>query len=177
MIDSEGAPPQPQGPTNFQLAGLVAKDVELDSIVLKRAELESHATSETEVTELAQASQFRPSYELLKGPPRRLAVHMAFVLDLSFPTEPPTNVLHLGAEYALTYKLPETTSEYPPEALQWFAELNGTLNVWPYWRELVHTVVARVGLGSITLPVWRAQARPIEPRSGQAPTPGASTTS
>jgi len=167
---------QPAAPvTNFQLASRVSKDVELVSILLKRADLESHVVQEMNVTELSLTQQFRPRYELVEGP-RRLLVHMGFVLDFSAPKDPPENVLHIAAEYTLTYTLPEGGAEYPPEALNCFAELNGALNVWPYWRELVHTVVARVGLGSITLPVFRAKARPVElpPNAPTTPNEGES---
>lgn len=161
MIDQ---PQTTQTLTNFQLAGLVAKDVELESVLLTRADLESHVVSGIDVTELELAQHFRPRFELLTAP-RRLKVCTAFVLDLTRPGEQSASVLHLSAEYSLTYKLPDPGPDYTKESLECFAELNGTLNVWPYWRELVHTVVARVGLGSITLPVWRAQARPVEPRA------------
>ncbi|MEX2157140.1 MAG: hypothetical protein WD773_09910 [Gemmatimonadales bacterium] len=175
MIDKGEPQAQPQQPaaqpvTNFQLASLVSKDVELVSILLKRADLESHVVREMSATQLSLAQQFRPRYELA-GDPRRLLVHMGFVLDLNAPKDPPENILHLGAEYTLTYTLPEGGAEYPAMALDSFAELNGALNVWPYWRELVHTVVARVGLGSITLPVFRAKARPVEPQPEAAKTP------
>ena len=42
------------------------------------------------------------------------------------------------------------------EQLLSFAHHVGTLVVWPYWRELVQSTTARMGLPSLTLPLIRA---------------------
>jgi hypothetical protein len=36
-----------------------------------------------------------------------------------------------------------------------FATINEVFNAWPCWREYVQNVVARMGLPSITVPVFR----------------------
>jgi preprotein translocase subunit SecB len=36
-----------------------------------------------------------------------------------------------------------------------FAELNGTYNAWPYWREFVQSVTSRMQLPPLTIPVFR----------------------
>ncbi len=151
--------------TNIQLASQVARDVELESVLLTAAQLQSQVDPATDVTKLATKQQFRSRYEF-REKPRRLRVMIAFVFDLEASENGSRNVLHLAAEYALTYRLPEE-QQYSPDSLGWFSELNGALNVWPYWRELVHTVVARTGLGSITLPVFRAVAKVVEEAKGQ----------
>lgn len=146
--------------TNIQLAGQVARDVELESVILRSSHLETHLEETVALDELAVEQQFRPRHELLESP-RRIRVFIAFKLDLLTRVEPQRGVLQFVAEYALEYRLPEGKN-YSDLALHWFAELNGTLNVWPYWREHVHSVVARVGLGSLTLPVWRAKPQAVD---------------
>ena len=61
------------------------------------------------------------------------------------------------AEFQLRYLSREALSATEAER-RWFAELNSTLNAWPYWRELVQTVLGRAGVGSLTLPLWRASS-------------------
>lgn len=149
--------------TNIQLAAQVSRDVELESILLRSAQVEALA-DETEHLSLAEIrvdQKSRASYRIVTEP-RRLKVALEFVLDLAHGQQDAQSpVLHLAAQYMLVYRLPEG-SEYAEASLRWFAELNATLNAWPYWRELVHTVAARVGLGSITLPVFRAMPKPVD---------------
>lgn len=64
------------------------------------------------------------------------------------------------AEFQLRYSSANVLNHSEPE-LRWFAELNGTLNAWPYWRELVQTVLGRAGVGSLTLPLLRAAPVPV----------------
>lgn len=46
-----------------------------------------------------------------------------------------------------------------------FANVNGTYNVWPYFRELVQSLTGRMGLPPIVIPVFRAlpQSKPVHP--------------
>lgn len=46
------------------------------------------------------------------------------------------------------------------EGYQRFASLNGVFNTWPFWREFVHSTTARLGLPSLTIPVYRIVKRP-----------------
>lgn len=145
--------------TNLQLASHVSRDVALESIVLKSAHLDV-PSPDVDLTRMGVKNQFRARYEFA-AKSSQLRVLIAFVLDLELPEEPAKSILHLGAEYSVAYRVPEGR-EYSALELENFAELNGALNVWPYWRELVHTVVARAGLGSITLPVFRAVPKVID---------------
>lgn len=36
-----------------------------------------------------------------------------------------------------------------------FGALNGVFNAWPYWRELLHNTISRMGLPAFVLPVLR----------------------
>lgn len=40
-----------------------------------------------------------------------------------------------------------------------FAEINGTVNAWPYVRELVQNTLVRMNLPPITVPLYRAEDR------------------
>ena len=63
-------------------------------------------------------------------------------------------LLSITATFMAVYSIPEPSS-YSPDDLQCFARLNGTYNVWPYWRELVHTMGSRAGLPGLVVPVFR----------------------
>jgi hypothetical protein len=62
--------------------------------------------------------------------------------------------LHIKAEFLIVYNL--TTAEgLTQENYEAFAELNGVHNGWPYWREYVQSVSARMGFPPIAIPVYR----------------------
>lgn len=145
----------------MQYAGAVASKVELQSVLLRSAHLETAIPAGKDDPDITYEQDYKRRYELLTDP-HRLRVLVSFRLGLRPSEEGSTTFVTLVAEYALDYELP-ADAVFERVELECFADLNATLNVWPFWRELVHSVVARVGLGSITLPVWRAKARPVDP--------------
>ncbi len=58
------------------------------------------------------------------------------------------------AEFELKYKLPKDISASKRD-LNAFAEMNGVFNVWPYWREFIQSMVTRMNLPPLTLPLFR----------------------
>ena len=46
--------------------------------------------------------------------------------------------------------------------LKAFAEVNGVYNAWPYFRELLQSTAARMGLPPVVVPVYRATGAPSE---------------
>ncbi len=65
-------------------------------------------------------------------------------------------LLSITATFTAVYSVPEPSS-YSPDDLECFARLNGTYNVWPYWRELLHTMGGRAGLPGLVVPVFRPE--------------------
>ena len=65
-------------------------------------------------------------------------------------------LLSVTATFTAVYSIPEPSS-HSPDDLQCFARLNGTYNVWPYWREPVHTMGSRAGLPGLVVPVFRPE--------------------
>lgn len=70
------------------------------------------------------------------------------------PGEPREAVVEVFAEYALIYQLPKG-AECPEEISAVFAARNGVFNAWPFFREQVHTLVAKMGLPPLVLPLFR----------------------
>ena len=63
-------------------------------------------------------------------------------------------IFTIEASFVLTYECnsPELLDEGTIEA---FAKTNGVYNAWPYWRELAQSMTLRMGLPTVTLPVFR----------------------
>lgn len=81
----------------------------------------------------------------------------------------------IAVDYELSYVL---TVPPPPEDVRemyfrCFSEVNGTYNAWPYLREAVQDISARMGLPPITLPVYRVPRpkSPDGPWSSPQPSP------
>ncbi len=72
-------------------------------------------------------------------------------------------VMDLSAVLELSYRLSKEVA-LTPKQLKAFANINALYNAWPYWRELVQTTTARMGLPRLVVPVFRI-ARPQKERS------------
>lgn len=56
----------------------------------------------------------------------------------------------ISAEYVLIY---HTKREFSEDFFEIFKNLNVPLNIWPYFREFVQNMVARMDLPNLTLPL------------------------
>jgi hypothetical protein len=160
--------------TNLDRAGIVARRVQLESVVLGRATVVSGVDPLAPPPVLRVDQGYRASYELPDGHPGRLVVRVDFQFSAA-PQEAPGpeggDLVTLHAEFLLVYTLADA-AEQPADALEHFAELNGPYNAWPYWRELVQTVTGRVGLSAIVVPVFRPPVRKLdEAPPEEAPAP------
>lgn len=71
------------------------------------------------------------------------------------PVEPEKDaVVSVSAAFEIEYSLPKE-SRFSQEQLNTFSKINGVFHAWPYWREFVQNMVARMNLPTITLPVFR----------------------
>ena len=107
---------------------------------------------------VSQAARAR--YELRERDPNHVLVYVDFRLDGQVE-ESEGMSFGLEATFLLVYRL-ESAATYPTDALTCFAQLNGPYNAWPYWRELVGTATARMGLSPFTVPVFRPQISEID---------------
>ncbi|MBW8041459.1 MAG: hypothetical protein FVQ85_15880 [Planctomycetes bacterium] len=70
-------------------------------------------------------------------------------------------VILIDASFLLAYKI-ENFEGLTQEGFEQFANLNGIYNAWPYWREFVQNTVTRMGLPSLSIPVFRIVEPPKE---------------
>lgn len=72
--------------------------------------------------------------------------------DHDSPEVPP---LHVQGVYAVGYSIDSIVGLAEKDFAE-FGQVMGVFNVWPYWRELVQTTMARMSLPSFTLPLFKA---------------------
>lgn len=154
--------------TNLQVAKPVIDNVNIRMVTLKTATVNSTVDPLDAGAKVEASFHFRARSTLPEKWPDNLYVHVGMRLDVRPDGEDKSaaSLLELEAEYLLVYDLP-AAAQYQEGALQYFAELNGTYNAWPYWRELVQTVSGRVGLASIVVPVFRPPIRNLDVESEQ----------
>lgn len=83
-------------------------------------------------------------------------------------------VIFIDATFLLAYKI-ENFERLTQKGFEQFANLNGIYNAWPYWREFVQNTVTRMGLPSLTIPVYRI-VRPKTKKSIESKTARKKTT-
>lgn len=77
------------------------------------------------------------------------------LLVVAKPDEPEADAaLEVEATFVLQYSLSRAEG-VTSEDLTAFGLINGVYNAWPYWREFVQNTTARMGLPTITAPVFR----------------------
>lgn len=100
-----------------------------------------------------------PSWEdHLEGSTLRLTGSFSFLGvntkdDTDSPPSPDDAFVRVSAKFVVEYELSD--GERPSsEDITAFANVNGTLNVHPYWREFVHSSLGRSGMPQFLLPVF-----------------------
>lgn len=65
----------------------------------------------------------------------------------------------IKATFLLIYKA-DSIEGITSKAVEHFGNINGIYNAWPYWREYVQNTIVRMGLPTLTIPVFRIVAPP-----------------
>lgn len=146
-------------PTNLERAALISRNVELESVTLVAANLASSVDPMAPPDEFEVSQQYRARGEVRES---SVYVFVDFIFTAESSGEEDGKALELTSTYLLVYGL-RGASDYPSDALEHFASLNGPYNAWPYWRELVQTVCGRAGIAAIVIPVFRPPVRELTP--------------
>lgn len=91
----------------------------------------------------------------------KLGIKIATASDAPHPME-------LSAEYGLFYDVPEGR-KIATDVAGLFASRNAVFNVWPFFRELVHSTVARMGFPALVLPSFKLSVAPADDGADLAP--------
>ena len=138
--------------TELQRAARVSAAVQIKSVTLGVLDLESRLSPDQTPPE-SLGCRYGPrgaKYEIVED---GLAVSVSLLFEARDEGDGDV-LLAITATFTAVYSLDEPSS-YSPDDLQCFAKLNGTYHVWPYWRELVHTMGGRAGLPHLVVPVFR----------------------
>lgn len=76
--------------------------------------------------------------------------------------------LRIEARFVITYVV-RSDEGLTQTNFDAFAERNGVFNVWPYWREFVQSITARMGLPPLTIPVFRVGTAKLKQESSLPP--------
>ncbi len=83
-----------------------------------------------------------------------IIVTAAFSFEAFTESKAQKPVILIDASFLLSYKI-EKFEGLTQTGFEQFANLNGTYNAWPYWREFVQNTIVRMGLPSLSIPVFR----------------------
>ena len=158
--------------TNLERASLVSRSVQIESVTLSGVSMKTDLWDETGSAPLRLSQRYRARYDLLDSDSNTVFVRLDFRFEAysNREPEPDHRVADIEAEFLVVYRT-KATSAFPVDALQHFAELNGTYNAWPYWRELVQNMTVRAGMSGITVPVFKPKVREVEVQE-DLPVPG-----
>jgi hypothetical protein len=83
-----------------------------------------------------------------------IEIHVVLKARVAPSAEDPEPFFEVSARFELTYLVPENFEATDAE-LKAFGDSNAVYNAWPYFREVVQSMAARMSLPSIVLPVYR----------------------
>ncbi|WP_155798743.1 hypothetical protein [Sorangium cellulosum] len=106
-----------------------------------------------------KSPQFRGEYV---DESRTLSCGVRLTLVLEPATAKDSSVLEVFAEYNVTYRLRDS-AECAADIAHLFAGRNAVFNVWPFFRELAFSLVAKMGMPPLVLPLFRM---PLLPKVG-----------
>lgn len=155
--------------TNIDLAKQISKHVELQLVSLRRADISAHFDPFEMPPELRLTQGYRCSHDASAHSEHgriSISVDLTFAAQWPDQTDDGVDAVSIAATFLLVYSIDQSIV-LEHECLEHFANTNGPYNVWPYWRELVQTAASRVGLGGVTVPVFRPVA--FELQSQEAP--------
>lgn len=139
--------------TDALKALIAAVDIKEVRLVEAAAKTKARSPSETGAVKLVTDQQAEISEQQGDGTFSVVATMRASLV----PQEAEDNSLvSITTSFELRYRLPQDFA-VDAETLATFAETNGIYNAWPYWREFVQNIVARMGLPPVLLPVLRGR--------------------
>jgi len=98
------------------------------------------------------------SGELLAEQDHSFQAKVSLCLTVHSSGDERKELVRFDSEYILVYQL--TAKKNPSkDDIQVFCSMNAVYNVWPFWRELVHTMANRMDLPMPTMPLLKFKPR------------------
>lgn len=95
-----------------------------------------------------------------------VAVIPKFQLQAFTESQSSKPIISIDASFLLTYKLKDFDG-LTKKGFVAFGDMNGVYNAWPYWREFVQNTIARMGLPTLTIPVFRIASSKESPSASK----------
>jgi len=151
MKKKQSIPAAPEQQSDLILAAKVAArikamDIRLVSTNVRHNPLAALSGSVRFNTKSLQYKVDRESFQLFVKP--------HFVVELDY--EESENYLLIEAEFLIIYSV-QSFDDLSEDNIDAFADKNGLYNCWPYWREFVQSMTAKLGVSTLTLPPFRPE--------------------
>lgn len=150
----------------FQLAGEVARCVELDNVTLRGWSANYLSDASGPPNAAAPSLTIEPQYKASFALSRELKCIDLLMKMLLIAREGgasgPERV-RISCDVSIRYSFRELPVELEGAPLRHFSELNGLVNAFPYFRELVQSATSRMGLSPLVLPLLKVTRPPAAP--------------
>jgi preprotein translocase subunit SecB len=151
--------------TNVALAKQISPHVNLEAVVVRQVNLLADFDPVDLPEALTLESKYRSTYEIRTDAEgtRRIAVTIEFRFESQAVTEDSAqnSSIKIDATFLLLY-LFSTEQDFEPRCYEYFAQVNGALNAWPYWREFVQSATSRAGLPGVIVPLFRVVTETVD---------------
>lgn len=138
--------------SQLKLAGQVTPLVEIEDVRLLRLSGRVYPGTDREAKSTARFPLPRSTRYRQDG--NNIFVEIRFSMEGVQEREAAKKLVDLLAIFEVSYRLNRPVRLSRPQ-LKAFSEINAPYNAWPYWRELVQGMIARMGLPRLVAPVFR----------------------
>jgi len=136
----------------------VANLSELDDVYLLDANITSDpSTREPRGSEL----QYTINSKTLKTEDNNFSVLVSFKISAIQKKHSKNPIMTIEAKFVLVYSF-DKANTLLPEHIEQFAKIYSNESAWPYWREFVQNMVARMGFPTLTIPVLKFKIEKIK---------------
>lgn len=148
-------------PTLLVLASRVAKSAQIKSVELlqtsARREVEVRSPLTVEYGAEASAEWDKESGSLRVSVTLQMCGRSTYGHSKTSQDMGCDPAIEIDGTFLVVYGLPDSGA-FSSDEIDAFGRVNGTYNVWPYWREYVQSVTTRMGLPPLALPLLTVEA-------------------
>lgn len=101
----------------------------------------------------------------LDEPPERIGAFTTFTLTASHKDKPAGPTIEIKARFQVMYLFRSSIENWSANAFDTFGHFQVLPHVWPYWREFVQSLVSRMGMPTIRVPLLRPEHMSFEKTS------------
>jgi hypothetical protein len=139
----------------LEAAARVAKRVQIRNILVAGCSASRGPNSDIAPSEHAYSAKVKDVRAGIDSNSNMIVVTIEFYFTNDPNGDIPVEAkVSITCRYVLMYSF-DSSEPFSEGDVKAFGALNGAYNAWPYWREFVQSMTAKMGLPSITIPVFR----------------------